>query len=127
MDYNIFDVKHNDSIDIPVTDGTYETGLIAERFRNGIFIIVFFDSDGNIVTPTSGMITPRMATFYDNVKKQGQWLTSSNNVSIRAVDVTADNSNYTPPCFYGPTVKGKIKLEGITGADHCRAFFWRTV
>ena len=131
MDFNIFNVLSDpldsDSIDIPITDGTYETGMIAERFRNGVFVIVFFDSAGNIVTPTGGYIEPRMATFIIPGTNQAQWLEpSGGDIKILAMNVKAGDATYTPSLFHGPTVKGKIKLVGIEGADHCKAFFWRT-
>lgn len=132
MEFNIFNVLsnplNNESIKIPVADGTYETGLISERFRNGIFVIVFFDVDGNIVTPTGGYIEPRMATFIVPGTTQGQWLEpSGGDERILAINVKAGDATYTPSLFHGPTVKGKMKLVGIEGADHCKAFFWRTV
>lgn len=128
MSYNVFNIKHNDSIDIPVTDGVYETDLIDERFRNGVFVIIFFDIDGNIVTPDGGSIEPRMATFINKDTGEGQWLTSSSGDKVViATDVKAGDADYTLPVFQGPTIKGKMELTGITGADYCRAFFWRTI
>jgi hypothetical protein len=132
LDYNVFNVfndpSDNKSINIPITDGTYETGLIAERFREGVFIIIFFDIAGNIVTPTAGTIKAHMAPFKHPTKDQFQWLEpSSGDITINASSVIAGLALYTLPLFIGPSVKGRMILNGITGADHCQAFFWRTV
>ena len=135
MDFNIFnilnDLSDNNSIDVSVADGTYETGVIAERFREGVFVIVFFDADGNIVTPTAGTITTNMSPYKAAEKQQYQWLAPScGDAVISATDVVSSTdgvARYTLPLFIGPTVKGRMTLSGITGADHCQAFFWRTV
>ena len=135
MDFNLFYILNNPldnkSIDVSVADGTYETGNIAERFREGVFVIVFFDVDENIVTPTGGTIETQMSPFRVPEKEQYQWLEpSSGDRVINAADVIAGSdgvATYTMPLFIGPSVKGRIILAGITGADHCQAFFWRTV
>lgn len=128
MEHNLFYLKHNNDETIPITDGIYETDGIPTRFRNGQFIIVFFDANGNLVTPTAGSIKPEMATYYNTLKQEGQWLVASGgDVVINASDVIAGSAEYTPPLFCGPSQKGRMRLSNIAGADHCKAFFWRTV
>ena len=129
--YNKFfilnDLSDNESINIPVDDGTYETGIIAERFKEGVFIIAFFDANNNLVTPTGGAIKVEMSPFRnrDNLD-QFQWQDPSNgDTPILATNVIAGLAKYTLPLFIGPSVKGRMKLNGIAGADHCQAFFWR--
>lgn len=132
MNNDVFNVlsdpQDNESVEVPIADGFYETGLIVDKFRDGALIITFHDSSGNLVTPTAGHVKAEMATYHNTVNDDTQWLTpSSGDYPILAVDVVAGRALYTPPSFRGPSLKGRIELSGIQGASYCKAFFWRIV
>jgi len=112
-------VTANDSINIPVEDGEYFTGVLSAARETGTLIVAFYNANDEIVTPTSGTINHSMSPI------EGQWQTSSSGGSpINAVNCGA-NALYEVPVYNGPAIRGRIILTGIVGADYCRAYFWR--
>lgn len=114
-----FDVLHEGSAVLPVTDGTYFTSdNMPEGFENAAFVIVFYDASGDAVAPTGGTITPQMSPA------EGQWHSSSNTPTITASQA-GPTATYEIPVFPGPSRQGRVTFASIAGADHARAHFWR--
>lgn len=110
---------------IPVTDGVYSTfNQIGDDIdlgtEAGVFVIAFYDSSGDPVTPSAGTITPEMSPI------SGQWQSASTGDSIiDATTVQAGSATYTMPTFSGPAIEGRVTLSGILGASSAVAYFWR--
>lgn len=121
----IYYVNNDGDKSLPVTDGTYTTfdepgSEVDVRTESGVFIIAFYDANGDPATPTGGTITPEMSPI------NGQWLApGSGDASIDATTVIAGSATYSIPTFEGPAREGRITLSGITGVSSARAFFWR--
>ena len=111
---------------LPVANGTLTTRpgsnyLMDENFETGTFNIIFFDANGEPVTPGAGTIVPEMSTF-----SEGQWLgPSTGDATIQATDVQAGSASYTMPVFSGPAVEGRLTFADITVAVSAKAYFWR--
>ena len=123
----IYHVKTSGSLTrLPVADGTLSTYRqigddIDIGTETGVFIIAFYDSNGDPVTPTAGTITPEMSPL------QGQWQRAgTGDAVIDATKVEAGLSTYSMPTFAGPAIEGRLTFAGITGADSAVAYFWRT-
>lgn len=118
----LYQVLNNGSEELPVTNGTLLTESNLDLgYDDGVFVISFFDASDDPVTPTAGTIVAEMSPI------TGQWQApSSGDATIDATTVIAGSATYTMPRFSGPASQGRITLTGITGADHARAFFWRT-
>lgn len=117
----IYDVKHNDSTELPILDGTYETGDISTDYETGTLTVAFYDSDGNIVTPTGGTIGHAMEAM------DQQWLGASSGDSPIDATLCGATATYTIPVYNGPAKKGRVTFTGITGATiaYAKAQFWR--
>lgn len=123
----IYHVKTSGSLTrLPVADGTLSTYRqigddIDIGTETGVFIIAFYDSNGDPATPTAGTITPEMSPL------QGQWQRAgTGDAVIDATKVEAGLSTYSMPTFAGPAIEGRLTFAGITGADSAVAYFWRT-
>lgn len=123
----IYHVKTSGSLTrLPVTDGTLSTYQqigddIDIGTETGVFIIAFYDSNGDPVTPAAGTITPEMSPL------PGQWQRAgTGDAVIDATKVEAGLSTYSMPTFAGPAIEGRLTFAGIAGADSAVAYFWRT-
>lgn len=96
-----------------MSDNDFDNDLETTR---SLFFIQFYNAEGAVVTPTGGTVTPEMAVF------PGQWLKASNQANIQANLV---GNSYTPSVFEGPATRGRLTFNGITGATHAKAIFWR--
>lgn len=116
-------VKTADGSDkLPVSNGVLYTGemLNVTEFGTGVFVVAFYDANGDSVTPTAGSINPEGSPI------DGQWLApSSGDATISATDVVAGSALYSVPVFTGPVSQGRLTFAGITGASSAKAFFWR--
>ena len=106
---------------VPVSDGTYYTeDNMGEGFETAVFIMAFYDSSNNIVTPTGGTVRVEMKPI------AGQWAGPSDGqhtIQANTIDAVA---TYEIPYFKGPAYQGRIVLSGITGtAAYAEAYFWR--
>lgn len=103
---------------IPLVDGTFTTGSIPpNEFSNATCWVAFYDSSGNILSPTTGTID------FESMGIYGQWL---KNGTINAVDVVGPTALYTPVTFSnGPVREVKVTLSGVDVATHFSAFVWR--
>lgn len=111
----------NDSVLNPVNDGVFETGVQQVEFETGVFIIAFYDAQGEPVTPTAGTVKPEMSPV------KGQYLEpSSGDITIDATTAGDGSASYKMPVFIGPAIGGRIELDGIVGAEQYTAYFWRT-
>lgn len=114
--------KNNGSVRLPITDGVYETDGISLDHETGTLTVAFYDVDGNIVTPSAGVVDHAMESTTD-----GQWFGASSGDS--PIDATACGANaaYTIPVYNGPAQKGRIEFTGIAGASisYAVATFWR--
>ncbi len=115
-----FPVLFNDIDRLPITNGIYFTELMPEDFQQGAFYLQFFDTLGDVVTPSAGTITVQISPI------EGQWHLLDRHGTIAASSVGAI-STYTVPVFCALARQGRVQFDGIAGADHCRAFFWRGI
>ena len=113
--------------EIPVTDtdgmainGTYLSEDMAEDFQQGAFFIAFYNSDGNIATPTGGTIEVQLSPI------DGQWHSLDRNGQIEATTV-GELATYVIPAFCTLVRQGRMTLNDIQGAAYCKAFFWRGI
>ncbi|CAM0101559.1 hypothetical protein PODOV084v1_p0002 [Vibrio phage 340E47.2] len=121
-----YHVLSNGSQALPVADGTLSTQALnspdmSTDFDDGVFVISFYDANGDLVTPTAGSIVVEMSPV------EGQWLApSGGDATIQATEVIAGSATYTAPRFTGPAIAGRLTFAGVTGATTARAYFWRT-
>ncbi len=110
---------------LPVADDTLsifdQTGSEVDiSTESGVFIIAFFDANGDPVTPTGGTIIPEMSPI------AGQWQQAgAGDTTINATSVIAGAATYNIPVFSGPAREGRLTFSGITGATSAIAYFWR--
>ena len=110
---------------LPIANGTLSTQVGGIKDMDieqgtGVFIIAFYDANGDPVTPSAGTINPEASPI------RGQWhAPSSGDATIDAIKVIAGSSTYSIPVFTGPVIAGRLTFAGITGAVTARAFFWR--
>lgn len=117
-----FPVLHNGSDELPITDGMYYTGGMSRvLYETGIFSVAFYDSDGNIVTPTDGTIQPR-----GELEKGSFGAPGDGDTTIQASE-TGATFTYSTPVFTGPMQSGRITFASITGENiaYAKATFWR--
>ena len=121
--YNVLNVTGG--AELPVANGTLSTQVADIKDMDidqgtGVFIIAFYDANGDPVTPSAGTIIPEAAPI------RGQWhAPSSGDATINATDVVAGSSLYAIPVFTGPVIAGRLTFTGILGAVTARALFWR--
>lgn len=124
MKYDIYNILNSDGgIEIPIDDGAYTTELMFDGYSSGWMVIIFYDSDGEPVTPTAGTITPLAIVVEGQLQEP-----ASGDTSITATTVIASTdgtATYDIPCFTGPMRYGQITFADIAGADHAKAYFWR--
>lgn len=121
----IYPCKLEDSAVIPVNDGTFETESLPMFERSWLscmgytFRIAFYsDAEGkNIVTPSAGTVFPEMEAI------EGQWHTWSEDAEAFEASLCGAAATYTIPSFKAPALKGRVKLEGVEGAQFFRAHF----
>jgi hypothetical protein len=113
-------VSPNGELVIPVSSDDFLTGEILKPDYNSVSCwIVFYDVDGNAVTPTGGTISFKAKSF------NGQWMESLSG-DIAAVGVSTPIALYTPPSFSnGPVKECKLTLSGVVGAVSFSSFIWR--
>ena len=124
----IFNVLNAEGgIKLPIADGTLSTreGLETQNgFSTAQFVISFRDIDGKPVTPTAGTVNPVMSPIEGQIMNAG-----GDEVAINALEVKASQdgvATYTIPTFIGISNQGFVTFDGIIGADHAVAFFWKT-
>ena len=110
---------------LPITDGTLSTfNQIGDDIdigtETGVFIVAFYDSNGDPVTPSAGTITPEMSPIAWQWQQAG-----SGDLVIDATKVEAGLSTYSMPSFAGPAIEGRLTFAGIAGASSAVAYFWR--
>ena len=114
-------VLSGESAVLPITDGTLLTEDISVDYENCVFVVAFYDAQGDAVTPSAGTIKPEMSPI------KGQWQEpSSGDITIDATKCIAGLSTYAIPTFDGPTELGRLTFAGITGAASATAYFWRS-
>ncbi|MEE8288925.1 MAG: hypothetical protein V3R25_05885 [Nitrosomonadaceae bacterium] len=111
--------------ELPLADGTLYTaeGLAEDGYSTSQFVIAFREADGTPVTPTAGTVTPLMSPIRGQQQEPG-----GNDKVINAIDVKADidgTATYPLLTFLGVAEEGSVEFNGITGADHAVAYFWR--
>jgi len=110
---------------LPIADATLTTfdqpgSDIDISTESGVFIIAFYDANGDPATPTGGTIVPEMSPI------EGQWQGSGGgDTTINATAVIAGSATYTIPVFPGPARAGRLTFSGITGVASAVAYFWR--
>jgi hypothetical protein len=107
------------SIELPI-DGTFTSDLYPIELGKGYIVIAFYDSNGDIVTPSAGTCTVEVSPI------KGQW---HNGVSSgdAVIDATLAGAaaTYTIPLFEGPQTQARITLASVAGADHAVGYIWR--
>ena len=116
-----YDVYSNDGgNDIPAEDGTFYTSKMSADFESGTFAIAFYDSNGDIATPTAGTVTHEMSPIDQQWHEAGTGSLSFDASSSGPV------ASYEMPSYIGPAVKGRVTFQGILPADLvAKAYFWR--
>lgn len=120
----LFPILNEDGSDIiPTTDGIYYTANMSSSYDNSRQFYIEFFSDAlaqTPVSPTAGTFTA-LGTPMGNV-----WLSIANGQQNANTVTSGINSvaTYIPPTLQGRIAKGAVKLEGITGASHAKAYFW---
>lgn len=99
--------------EIPVNDNN----VITDTY----FIIAFYDSSGDLVTPTGGTVAVNAEPI------EGQLLgPSDGDQTFNMSDVRSTGlSPYTPPVFVGPIVGLNFTITSPAGATQYSAYAWR--
>lgn len=109
----------NDGNKVPCADAVFETDKMSFNEESGVLFIAFYDSNGDIVTPTAGTVTPEGSAI------EGQWLTpSSGDAVIDCTEVIAGSATYTTPVFVGCCERVRITMADVD-ADSFIAFIWK--
>lgn len=121
----IYWVKEDGRDKIPVADGTYTTfdkkgSDMDIELENGVMVMAFYNSSGQVVTPSGGTVIPETSPI------EGQWYgPTSGDASIDAETISSETSIYVRPSFFGPAIEGRVTISGVSGADYFKCFFWR--
>ncbi len=116
----------NPSDFIPVADGTYFTKYMTTQdpamdTGMGTFEIMFYDADKKPIKPDAGgVITPEIETVPDVWHRAGE---GDSQIMSDLVDPTL--CLYLTPTFISTALRGRVTLEGITGATYFKAYFPR--
>ena len=111
---------------LPVTNGTYETDDMALDFQQGAFFVAFFDANEAIVTPSDGTVQIQ----FKPVETWDQWhpfVDASGNVMTINANTVGQQATYIVPQVCLPFQRGRMVLNGITGAVSCKAVFWKGI
>lgn len=115
--------KDGEALVLPITDGAYATDLNYQRMTYGtnIVYIAAYDSNDELVTPTSGTGAMEFAGI------DGQFLTPSSGDSvIEFTDLINGSATYTVPVAIGGIIQARITLDGVSGnVSYIKAFMWR--
>ncbi len=108
---------------ITYADGTYETIKMSVDYGTCVFVVIFYDENGDPVTPTAGTIKPECYTIDGQKMEPG-----SGDITIDATEVIASSdgvATYSIPAFLSITEKAEVTFDGVTGVDSFVAFFWK--
>lgn len=116
-----YDVYSNDGgIDIPVDNGTFYTGNMSADFEFGTFVIAFYNSNGDIETPSSGTVTHEMSPINSQWHEAG-----AGSLSFDASEA-GSTAVYKMPSYAGPAVQGRVTFQDILPSNlTAKAYFWR--
>lgn len=99
-----------------VSNATYYTKINDDNhFQSGMFVVAFYDINGDITTPTSGTLKVSVSPI------EGQWREIA---TLNATDC-GESATYEYPILTGTMLQGKVEVSGVVGADSIEGFFWR--